>query len=101
VVLPAARSGIVAAYVLGISRAVGETMIVAMAAGLRPQITADPRDPVATMTAYIVQISMGDTPAHSLEFNTIFAVGTALFAMTFVMNVVGNRIAHSGHRERT
>ncbi len=96
VVLPAARSGIVAAFLLGMSRAVGETMIVAMAAGMRPQLTLDPREPVQTMTAYIVQISMGDTPAGSTEFNTIFAVGVALFLMTLAMNVAGNIVARSG-----
>lgn len=96
VVLPAARSGIVAACILGVSRAVGETMIVAMAAGLRPQITIDPREPVATLTAYIVQISMGDTPAGSTEFNTIFAVGCTLFVITLIMNLAGYKIARGG-----
>ena len=93
VVLPAARSGILAALTLAVSRAVGETMIVAIAAGQQPRLTIDPRVPVETMTAYIVQVSMGDTPAGTLEYRTIFAVGTSLFALTFVMNVLSQRLA--------
>jgi phosphate transport system permease protein len=87
VVFPAALSGIVAAIILALSRAVGETMIVAIAAGQNPTLTLDPRVPVSTMTAYIVQVSLGDTPYGSLSYLTIFAVGTTLFVMTFVMNV--------------
>lgn len=93
VVLPAARSGIAAALTLAVSRAIGETMIVAIAAGQQPRLTADPRVPVETMTAYIVQISMGDTPAGSLEYRTIFVVGSSLFFMTFVMNILSQRLA--------
>ena len=87
VVVPAALSGIVAAVILALSRAVGETMIVAIAAGQNPTLTFDPRVPVETMTAYIVQVSLGDTPYGSLSYLTIFAVGTTLFFMTFAMNV--------------
>lgn len=87
VVLPAALSGIVASIILALSRAVGETMIVAIAAGMNPTFTLDPRVPVETMTAYIVQVSLGDTPFGSLSYKTIFAVGTTLFFLTFGMNV--------------
>jgi phosphate transport system permease protein len=88
VVFPAALSGIVAAVILALSRAVGETMIVAIAAGQNPTLTLDPRVPVQTMTSYIVQVSLGDTPYGSLSYLTIFAVGTTLFVLTFVMNIV-------------
>jgi phosphate transport system permease protein len=87
VVLPAALSGIVASFVLAVARAVGETMIVTIAAGSNPTLTFDPRVPVQTMTAFIVQVSLGDTPATSLAFKTIFAVGMMLFLITFVLNV--------------
>jgi phosphate transport system permease protein len=92
VVLPAASSGITAAVILGVSRAVGETMIVAIAAGLEPRITLDPREPVETMTAYIVQVSLGDTPAGSLAFQTIFAVGLLLFLITLAFNAFAHRL---------
>lgn len=88
VVVPAALSGIVAATILGISRAVGETMIVAVAAGNLAQLTANPLQSVQTMTAFIVQVASGDTPTGSLTFTTIFAVGTTLFLMTLVLNIV-------------
>lgn len=86
VVLPSAMSGIAASVILAVSRAVGETMIVAIAAGQQPRLTLDPRVPVETMTAYVVQVSMGDTPTGTLEYQTIFVVGAVLFLMTFVMN---------------
>ncbi len=98
VVLPAARSGILAALLLAVSRAIGETMIVAIAAGQQPRLTLDPRVPVETMTAYIVKVSMGDTPAGTLEYRTIFAVGTTLFIFTFFMNVLGQRLAKGARR---
>lgn len=98
IVLPAARSGIAAAVVLAVSRAIGETMIVTIAAGQQPRLTLDPRVPVETMTAYIVQVSQGDTPAGTLEHRTIFAVGAALFCFTFVMNLVGQRLAAQARR---
>ena len=88
VVVPAAFSGISAAAILAVSRAIGETMIVAIAAGQQPRLTLDPRVPVETMTAYIVQVSLGDTPAGTLEYRTIFAVGMLLFVSTFVLNLI-------------
>jgi phosphate transport system permease protein len=90
VVVPAAFSGISAAVVLAMSRAVGETMIVAIAAGQQPRLTLDPRVPVETMTAYIVQVSLGDTPTGTLEYRTIFAVGMLLFLSTFALNLISN-----------
>jgi phosphate transport system permease protein len=86
--VPAAFSGITAACILAISRAVGETMIVAIAAGQQPRLTLDPRVPIETMTAYIVQVSLGDTPAGTLAYRTIFAVGMLLFVGTFALNLV-------------
>jgi phosphate transport system permease protein len=88
VVVPAALSGIVAATILGISRAVGETMIVSVAAGNLAQLTANPLQSVQTMTAFIVQVASGDTPTGSLTYNTIFAVGSTLFIMTLILNIV-------------
>jgi len=88
IVVPAALSGIVAATILGISRAVGETMIVAVAAGNLAQLATDPLAPVQTMTAFIVQVASGDTPTGSLTYNTIFAVGTTLFVMTLILNII-------------
>ena len=87
IVLPAALSGIVAATILGISRAVGETMIVAVAAGNLAQLATNPLESVQTMTAFIVQVASGDTPTGSLTYNTIFAVGSTLFVMTLVLNI--------------
>lgn len=92
VVVPAAFSGITAAFILGLSRAVGETMVVAIAAGQNPTLTLDPRVPVETMTTYIVQVSLGDTPYGSLSYLTIFAVGSTLFVLTFIMNVASHWI---------
>lgn len=92
VVVPAALSGIIASFILAISRAVGETMAVAMAAGSTPVLTLNPLDSIQTMTAYIVQVSLGDTPQGSLEFRTIFAVGMTLFLMTLVMNVISQAV---------
>jgi phosphate transport system permease protein len=90
VVVPAAFSGISAAAVLAVSRAIGETMIVAIAAGQQPRLTFDPRVPVETMTAYIVQVSLGDTPTGTIEYRTIFAVGMLLFLSTFALNLISN-----------
>jgi phosphate transport system permease protein len=87
VVVPAALSGIMAAFILATSRAIGETMIVALAAGSTPNLTWNPLEPMQTMTAYIVAVSLGDTPQGSLEFRTIFAVAMTLFMMTFAMNL--------------
>jgi phosphate transport system permease protein len=91
VVFPAALSGIVASIVLGISRAVGETMIVLVAAGQVPNLTADARKPVETMTAFIGSTAKGDLPTGSIEYKTIFAVGTTLFLITLLMNVISIR----------
>jgi phosphate transport system permease protein len=88
VVVPAAFSGITAAFILAVSRAIGETMIVAIAAGQQPRLTGNPFVPIETMTAYIVQVSLGDTPQGTIEYRTIFAVGMLLFLMTFGLNLV-------------
>lgn len=92
VVLPSAASGIAASLILAVSRAVGETMIVAIAAGQQPRLTLDPRVPTETMTAYIVQVSMGDVPTGTLEYRTIFVVGSTLFLGTFIMNVLAQKL---------
>lgn len=89
VVFPTAFSGIAAAYILGMSRAIGETMVVAIAAGLQPNFTMNPLEPGATMTAYIVQVSMGDVPHGSIAYQTIFAVGLTLFSITLLFNALG------------
>ncbi len=90
VVLPAAFSGIIAAFILAISRAVGETMAVTIAAGATPQVTFNPLESVQTMTAFIVQVSFGDAPAGSINGQSIFAVGATLFIMTFIMNIISD-----------
>jgi phosphate transport system permease protein len=89
VIVPGAFSGITAAFILGMSRAVGETMVVAIAAGQNPNLTGDPREGAATITAYIVQMSMGDVPHGSLAYTTIFAVGLVLFIITLSFNIIG------------
>ncbi len=89
VVVPAAFSGLAAAYILGISRAVGETMIVAVAAGMQPNLTFNPTDQAATITAYIVQVAKGDLPHGSVGYQTIFAAGLTLFLLTLVFNLMG------------
>src|SRR4249920_3464002 len=90
VVTPAALSGITAAYILGISRAVGETMILAVAAGMQPNLTWDPTEPAATITAYIVQVALGDLPHGSIGYQTIFAAGLTLMALTLSFNILGH-----------
>jgi len=92
VVVPAALSGIVAAFLLAIARAIGETMIVTLAAGQSAVLTLDPRDSIQTLTAYIVQISTGDVPAGGIEYQSIYAVAATLFAMTFIVTLIGARI---------
>jgi phosphate transport system permease protein len=99
VVFPAALSGIAAACVLALSRAVGETMIVALAAGQSPNWTFNPLEPVETVTAFIVQVSLGDTPYGSVEYRTLFAAGALLFASTLVLNVASVRVVQR-FRER-
>lgn len=93
VVVPSAWSGIAAALTLAVSRAIGETMIVAVAAGQQARMAVDPRSPVETMTAYIVNVSKGDTPTGTLEYRTIFAVGSMLFLMTLTMNLLSYRLS--------
>ncbi len=93
VVIPSAWSGIAASITLAVSRAIGETMIVAVAAGQMPRLGIDPREPIETMTSYIVNIAKGDTPTGTLEYRTIFAVGTMLFVMTLVMNLLSYRFS--------
>jgi len=88
VMVPAASSGIIVSIILAISRALGETMIVAIAAGQQPNLTLNPLESVETITTYIVQVSMGDVPQDSLEYRTIFAAGITLFAFTFILNNV-------------
>ncbi len=90
VVVPAAFSGIASAYILGISRAVGETMILAVAAGMQPNLTFNPLEPAATITAYIVQVALGDLPHGSIGYQTIFAAGLALMLITLVCNIGGH-----------
>ena len=90
VVFPAALSGIGAAYILGLSRAVGETMIVAVAAGMQPNLTVNPTEGAATVTAFIVQVSLGDLPHASIGYQSIFAAGITLFFITLVFNIIGH-----------
>ena len=99
VVTPAATSGIVAAYILAVSRAVGETMVVAVAAGQQPTLTFDPTEGAATITAYIVQVAMGDLPQASIGYHSIFAAGLVLFAMTLTFNLIGH-VVRKKYREQ-
>jgi phosphate transport system permease protein len=90
VVAPAALSGITAAYILGVSRAVGETMILAVAAGMQPNLTWNPMEPAATITSFIVQVALGDLPHGSIGYQTIFAAGLTLMLMTLLFNILGH-----------
>ena len=99
VVLPAALSGVIAAIILAASRAIGETMIVAIAAGQRPTLTLDPRETIATMTSYIVQAATGDQPTGSTAYYALFAVGFTLFLLTLALNVLAQYIVER-YRER-
>ncbi|UOG19756.1 phosphate ABC transporter permease subunit PstC [Acinetobacter sp. PK01] len=90
VVFPAALSGILSAYILGISRAVGETMIVAVAAGMQPNLTLNPMEPAQTISAYIVQVALGDLPHGSIGYQSIFAAGLALMLLTLIFNILGH-----------
>jgi phosphate transport system permease protein len=98
VVIPAALSGIGAAYILGISRAVGETMIVAVAAGMQPNLTLNPTEPAATITAYIVAVSLGDLPHGSIGYQSIFAAGFTLFCITLIFNLIGHYFRRRFHQ---
>mgnify|MGYP003390431061 FL=1 len=98
-VRPAALSGVIAAIILAASRAVGETMIVAIAAGQRPTLTLDPRETIATMTSYIVQAATGDQPTGSTAYYALFAVGFTLFLRTLALNVLAQYIVER-YRER-
>jgi phosphate transport system permease protein len=88
VVLPSALSGILASFILAVSRAIGETMAVAVAAGNRPNLTLNPLESIQTMTAYMVQVSLGDTPRGTVEYESLFAVGMTLFVITLGMNIL-------------
>lgn len=92
VVIPAALSGVLSAYILGISRAVGETMIVAVAAGMQPNFTMNPAEPAQTISAYIVQVALGDLPHGSIGYQSIFAAGLSLMLMTLFFNILGHVI---------
>ncbi|HYT47518.1 MAG TPA: phosphate ABC transporter permease subunit PstC [Burkholderiales bacterium] len=97
VVVPAALSGLASAYILGISRAVGETMIVAVAAGMQPNLTFNPLEPAATITAYIVQVALGDLPHGSIGYQTIFAAGLTLMLFTLACNIAGHILRKRFH----
>ncbi len=92
VVVPAALSGVVASFILAVSRAIGETMAVTLAAGATPRMTLNFLESIQTMTAYIVQVSLGETPHGTLEYRTIFAVALVLFVVTLAMNILSQRI---------
>lgn len=92
IVLPAALSGVAASGLLALARAIGETMAVALAAGMTPKLTLNPFESIQTMTGYIVQVSLGDTPAGTVEYQTIFAVGMALFLITLAINLLAQQI---------
>lgn len=99
VLLPSASSGIIVSVLLAVSRAIGETMIVAIAAGQQPNMTLNPLVPVETITTYIVQVSLGDVPRDSIEYRTIFAAGFMLFLMTFIMNNISLWLKKKYHRQ--
>jgi phosphate transport system permease protein len=99
VAVPAASSGIIVSIILAISRAVGETMIVAVAAGQQPRFTFNPLVPIETLTTYIVQVSLGDVPHNSIEYRTIFAAGIMLFVFTFTLNTISHWIKNK-YREK-
>jgi phosphate transport system permease protein len=92
VVVPSALSGVLASFVLAVSRAIGETMAVTLAAGMTPKLTFNFLDSIETMTTYIVQVSLGDTPAGTVEYKTLFAVALLLFVITLALNIVGDRV---------
>ncbi len=92
ILLPAALSGIIASFILALSRAIGETMIVTLAAGATPRLTLDPTGSIQTMTAFIVQVSLGDTPQGTVVYHSLFAVGLVLFLITLGMNLIANAV---------
>ena len=92
ILVPGALSGIIASFILAISRAIGETMIVTLAAGATPRLTLDPTDSIQTMTAYIVNVSIGDTPQGTTVYYSLFAVGLLLFLLTLIMNLIANAV---------
>ena len=96
IVIPASLSGIISSFILAISRAIGETMIVAIAAGAKPQMTLNPLESIQTMTGYMVSVAMGDISFGSIEYKTIFAVGAVLFLLTFILNIIAKRIVKKG-----
>ncbi len=96
IILPSAKSRVAAAVILAMSRAIGETMAVTLAAGATPKMTLNPLESIQTMTAYIVQVSLGDTPAGGIEYQTVFAVAALLFVMTLTMNLIGNHFIYKG-----
>jgi phosphate transport system permease protein len=100
VILPSAFSGIASAYVLGISRALGETMVVAIAAGLQPKITLNPFDSIQTLTAFIVQVTQGDLPQGSIGFKTIYVAGSVLLLFTLIFNLIGQKIRSNVESKR-
>jgi phosphate transport system permease protein len=97
IVLPGAMSGVMAAVLLALARAIGETMAVVLAAGMTPKLTLNPLESIQTLTAYIVQVSLGDTPADTIEYHTIFGVGLTLFAITLAVNLVAQRVLKRFH----
>ena len=99
IVFPSAISGIVASFILSISRAIGETMIVSLAAGGKPALTLNPLEAIQTITAYIVTVSQGETPQGSIEYQSIFAVGLLLFFLTLIMNLIGRWVVYKYAQE--
>ncbi|WP_461612208.1 phosphate ABC transporter permease subunit PstC [Clostridium sp. Marseille-QA1073] len=96
IVIPGAISGIISSFILAISRAIGETMIVAIAAGSRPSLTLNPLKSIQTITGYMVNVAMGDVQRGTIEYQTIFAVGTVLFLLTFILNIIAKKVVKKG-----